>query len=282
MKQNLLKSNITWLRICTITLIMTILCIVLLSFTVHKAADDLWKQLGISQQQGAENIRNSFMSGYLELYGVKNAKNIATGNRAAVAKDLMMYSKKFVNDPAFKKSYDNERMASKPIAPETKNFSKEEIRKEKIEEVHQWKKKSEALILKMPQLEKDMKKTMEEYNKLLADYKNPENKMIEAFYQAKIRTQKEELEKHEKRMKEWEVNYPVSYKPRIRKQLEKYLQLANTVDFDAALTEKNGKKYFTKREYESKSDDWKMIFRAGKEVYQVTRPFAEAWLKELE
>jgi hypothetical protein len=126
-----------------------------------------------------------------------------------------------------------------------------------------------------------MKKTMEEYNKIQADYKDPNSQMIELFYQDKLRTQREELASHEERVKQWNENYPADHNQRIKKYLQKYLEMATTVDFDAALADKYGKKVFVKQEYERRHPDWKMIFRAGKEVYEVARPFTEQWIKEL-
>lgn len=282
MKQHSLKTNLVWLRICTISLILCLLSLVLFSFTVSRgAADDLWRQLGISQQQGTEKIRNSFMSGYLEHYGVQNAKNIALNNRATVARDLLIYAKNYVNGPVFKAAWDKERAAAKPETVGTQSFTREDVRKEKQAELQKWIKQSEDLLKKMPQLEKDMKKTMDEYRKLEADYKDPNGKMIELFYQTKIREEQASMARYEERLKQWEHNYPADHKKRIRQYLEKYLETANSVDFEAALVERAGKKVFVKPDYERKPDDWKLIFRAGREVYQVARPFAELWLKEL-
>jgi hypothetical protein len=65
----------------------------LLSFThSHKVAGDVRQQLGISRGQGTDNIKQSFPGVYLYYYGAKNAKNIADGNCAAVAKDLLNYT----------------------------------------------------------------------------------------------------------------------------------------------------------------------------------------------
>jgi hypothetical protein len=282
MKQNSLKTNLLWLRICIASLILSLLSLLLFSFTVSRAAtDDLWRQLGITQQQGTEKIRNSFMNGYLEYYGVKNAKNIVAGNRAAITKELLTYAKSYVHNATFKAAWDKERMAAKPGAPEKKIFTKEDVRKVKQAEVEKWIKQSQDLIKQMPQLEKDMQKTMDEYNKIKADYKDPNSKMIELFYEQKLREEKEEIASYEERMKQWTENYPADHKQRIKKYLQKYLEIANTVDFDAVVTEKNGKKYFVRQEYERKQPDWKMVYRAGREVYEVARPFTEQWLKEL-
>jgi hypothetical protein len=57
--------------------------------------------------------------------------------------------------------------------------------------------------------------------------------------------------------------------------------VAGTVDFNAELVEKDRKKKFVNRAYEGKNYEWKMIFRAGKDVYDVAKVFAEQWLKEL-
>ena len=67
--------------------------------------DDIWKMLGISRQNGTEGIKNSFLNGYLYYYGVKNAKNIAVNDRAAIATDLLNYTKEYISGPEFKKQY---------------------------------------------------------------------------------------------------------------------------------------------------------------------------------
>ncbi|WP_276479390.1 hypothetical protein [Paraflavitalea pollutisoli] len=75
-----------------------------------------------------------------------------------------------------------------------------------------------------------------------------------------------------------EKKYPADAKDLIKKRLEKFLALSATVDFDAQL---NGS-MFANPEYESKSGEWKAIFRAGKPVVTAAREEAQAWLKELE
>ncbi len=282
MKRQSLKSTLIWLRICIVSLILCLLSLVLFSFTAARmAADDLWKQLGITQQQGTEKVRNTFIYGYLETYGMKSTKSIAAGNRATLAKDLMVYAKNYVKTPAFKTAWSEQRAVTKPIAPEQKSFTKEDIRKEKIAEVNKWIKQGQDLIKQMPQLEKDMKKNMEEYNKILADYKDPNSKQIEMIFQDKLRTQKDDWTYYEGKLKKWEAEMPVDFNVQLKKHLVKYLETANTVDFDAELTDRYGKKVFVKQEYERKHPDWKKIFRAGKEVHEVAKPFAEQWLKEL-
>jgi hypothetical protein len=71
--------------------------------------------------------------------------------------------------------------------------------------------------------------------------------------------------------------YPSDATDMVKKRLTQYLQLSATVDFDAVVKDRR----FVNPEYEKKSSDWKMCFRAGKEVNEAAREFAKEWLKEL-
>lgn len=75
-----------------------------------------------------------------------------------------------------------------------------------------------------------------------------------------------------------EKKYPSDSKELIKQRLKTFLDISATVDFDAQL---NGS-MFANPEYESKSGEWKMCFRAGRAVVQAAREEAQAWLKELE
>lgn len=75
-----------------------------------------------------------------------------------------------------------------------------------------------------------------------------------------------------------EDRYPADPNKLIKKRLEEFLEVSGSVDFDARL---NGR-MFANPEYESKSDKWKMCYRAGKEVVAAARDEAQKWLKELE
>ena len=64
----------------------------------------------------------------------------------------------------------------------------------------------------------------------------------------------------------------------IKQRLTDFLELSASVDFGATL---NGS-MFANPEYEAKSQEWKMCYRAGKAVIAAAREEAQAWLKELE
>ena len=72
--------------------------------------------------------------------------------------------------------------------------------------------------------------------------------------------------------------YPANPDELIKKRLQSFMEISATVDFDATL---NGS-MFANPEYEKKSDQWKMCFRAGKAVIAAAREEVATWLKELE
>jgi len=276
------KKAMLLLRASTIILILAILSLFLFSFTVSSnMADEVWKQLGISQNQATEKIRNSFMNGYLDHYGINNAKNIVSGNRAAAARDLLSYTKKYLSSPALKSIYDKERIAAKPVLDPQVAPDKEKIRKEKKAELEKNLKGTEETIKIYPDMAKGMKSTIDMLKKKIKEYDEPANKDIEMYYQAALMDQQRDRESHAERMKKWEEYYPVKYQDRLKAYLRKYLDLSSTVDFNAELKQRGNKKVFVDQKYEGKGTEWKQIFRAGKEVYDIAKPFAEQWLTEL-
>ncbi len=72
--------------------------------------------------------------------------------------------------------------------------------------------------------------------------------------------------------------YPSDPTEMVKQRLQDFLVVSKTVDFDAEVS--NG--MFTKKEYERKSAQWKMCYRAGKEVVEAAQTEAIKWLQELE
>jgi hypothetical protein len=284
MKQSSFIKNLVWLRVCIMLFLLAIASLFLLSFTVtNHVGEELWKQLGLTQQQGNDKIKNSFINDYFDTYGLRTAKNIATGNRAAIAKDLLTYVKQYVNSPSFKTVYEKERNYAKPNVPVPNSKTKESIRKDKIEETKKLMKTTEEIIKTSKD---DMKKTMQNildmHKKNLADYQDPNSKFIDMLWKQELSTRESDMKHYEENLKRWETNYPANHKEVVKMRLQRYLTVAATVDFGAELvTGTDKKKRFVNRTYESKNYEWKMIYRAGKEVYDVAKVFAENWQKEL-
>ncbi len=100
-----IKNHISFIMRCTkfnlAALILTVSCYALFSFKTAKFNDDVLSVIGISPTQANEKISNSIMGGYINAWGIKNIKNIAPGNRAAITMDLLAYTKKYVSSADF-------------------------------------------------------------------------------------------------------------------------------------------------------------------------------------
>lgn len=255
----------------------------LFSFVVaDKLAEDIWKRLGITRQEATDKVSKSFIEGYLHYSGVSGVKSLAVNDRGAVARDLISFAKQYLATPTFKAEYDKTRTMYKPVAPVDNTPTKEQVRQKEINSMKEAVQNLEKVAKTMPaDQQKDMKATVEMYQGKIKEYQDPNNKMIEMMWQNKVDEHKRDVDHFQRDTKKWETDYPADVKGFVKARLQHYLDVAKTVDFSAELVEKGGKKRFVNPTYQGKNNEWKMIFRAGKDVYDETKPFVEQWLKEL-
>ena len=282
MTDRLFNLLLVKLKVMLIIFLLTLISLFSLSFTTSRQlAADIWAQLGMTRAQGTDGIKQSFLNGYLYYYGAKNAKNVAAGNRGAITKDLLTYTRQYVSSDAFKKEYEQLRKDAKPLEPENKVRSKEEIRKEKIAETEKSIRDAEATMKVSADMARIMKPTVEMLKKTLEDYKKPDSKNIESYFLYEKNENASRLRSYQERLTNWEKEYPVDYREKIKQRLQKFIDLSATVDFTAELKQVGNKKKFVNPVYEGKAYDWKQIYRAGREVIEPARQFAEQWIKEL-
>jgi flagellar basal body rod protein FlgG len=83
--------------------------------------------------------------------------------------------------------------------------------------------------------------------------------------------------------KELEQDYKArsDVKAVINQELTEFITLVNSVDFNAKLVKQGGKMVFANPAYESKSGDWKALYRMGREPVMAARAFAQQWQAEL-
>ncbi|MCG2617282.1 hypothetical protein LZZ85_23500 [Terrimonas sp. NA20] len=258
------------------------LAVLFSSFSLQRnMAGDFLKQLGINKADADIKIGNGMLDGYIDGYGVKNFNNIIRGDRAAVALDLLKYTKQYVTGPSFIKEYNNLREQKKPHmeaikTPESMQQETVDILKKNIADLETKLKKADAAT--KPVLEK----TLESMRKQQLQAQDPENRTIANYRKGYPAMVKSRDELHAKSMADWEAKYPSDHLHFIKMRLQQFLNETGDIDFDAQLFIKNGKKYFENREYERKSDRWKMAFRAGREVVEPARAFAQEWIKAIQ
>jgi vacuolar-type H+-ATPase subunit E/Vma4 len=252
----------------------------LFSFTVARLNGDFLKELGITKTAADKKITNSILAGSIDVYGVKNAVNLAIGNRNAVTQDLLVYTKKYVTTDVFKKEYALLKESNKPMQEKIK--SPEEMQQETIAQYKKGVSDMEAIIKKADaSLKPTFEKALAESKKQLKEAESPNNKSYVNYAKNYPQFLKNVEEDYKKLLTDWENKYPANHMLFVKQRLVQFLEETKDIDFMAALVSKNGKKVFVNKNYESKSSRWKMAFRAGKEVVMPARAFVEQWINEI-
>ena len=252
------------------------IALALLTVTVSawKIADDIITRLGMEQKfvQGniVSNLVGRFSSSQMEDYDNADDQEVSfrlpyipapklstviSGDKAGAAKELCEYVKKYINSEEFMTEYAAQRESAMPLRDNGTSLST--LKGNKIvnqKNINNYKTDTKYVA----EQQKELDETQKRIDALLEAAKKP--------FPGKAN---------------WEKKYPADPTALIKKRLQEYLQLAATVDFNAALTipDKYKIKKFTNPVYEKKSNKWKAIFRAGKEVNDVLTAFVKEWLK---
>jgi hypothetical protein len=277
MKQHALVTRI---RFAAVAMLLLSLGLLLFSFTEKRFADSFLQELGISKTAADQKITNSLLGGYLDQYGLQNAKNIALGNRGRVANDLLAYTKQYTGSPAFKQAYQQLREQNRPTPSVVQ--TPEAMRKGLIDQYTKSLAETEANMKKAdPSMKTIFEPIIATLKQQIKDMQDPNNAMI-ATYKENYAEMLASLEASSKQqLVEWEAKYPANQQLFIKLRLQQFLEETSSIDFNAPLIEKNGKKYFVNPNYEHKGNRWKLAFRSGKEVVETARQFVREWLGEI-
>lgn len=258
-----------------------VISLLLFSFTVRSINGEFLKQLGMAKKDADEKITQSILGGYLNIYGVKNAKNIAVGNRSAIVKDLLEYTRGYVNSSDFKKEYAMLKENNKPkeLQIQTPDQMRKEtiaMYKKSIAETEENLRKADASIKGI------FENALAEGKKQLKLAEDPNNKAMLNYAKNYDQMLKSNQQFYEQSLIAWDSKYPANYLLFVRQRLLQFLEETKDIDFDAALTTQNGKKIFVNPAYEKqKGSYWKMAFRAGKEVVEPARNAVKQWVDEI-
>lgn len=158
MRQHLTNTILFGLRLTAIALLLTLSVALLLSFKATRTYSDVWSQLGITERDGAEHVKQSFIYGYLQYAGISKARHIAVGDREAVVKDMLSFTKTYLKGEEFKKAYEQLRTSRKPSEPR-KPQSEAELRKKNVDGIKEG----------IANVEKGMKTANAEMKKILQE-----------------------------------------------------------------------------------------------------------------
>jgi len=258
-----------------------LLCIVTLAWKVKKLEEDLWKQMGITLEDGKAFMFTSLQSGNLGYY-IKNAKSIAQNDRIAITNELIAHAKKYVASDEFKRRYEDNRKLRKPKDPYLIETSVEEIRAQEKTMIENQIKLAESNVNHPnPKVRNGVPAAIEKWKKELKALDDPNNPRIQSILKQNQAMNDASREHYNKELQKIDADFPPNPQVQIKRRLQEILDITADVDFNAELKEVGKLKVFVNPVYEKKSKDWKLAFRGGKELTELVRASAKKWLQEL-
>jgi hypothetical protein len=253
------------------------------SFNLFQGASASLTRLGIPEDQAKDFVWWSFSGGVFSYPGGAKVKGTPASERAGVVRDICAYAKQYSESDAFRQRYLEDREQRKPVPPgkpESMEAMRKRMKKELEQSIKEFKENIRSLAADQQEMMKPALASMEEQ---LKSYDDPDNPMFSKEMESAVRQGYEsQMAEYKERLAEWEKT-PTDPRFMIELWLRKFMEESKDIDFNAKLAEDaNGKMRFVRNEYEMKSANWKLCYRAGRESVEAARAFVKGWLGELE
>jgi len=202
--------------------------------------------------------------------------------QAAFVKNTLSWVKAYSESAAFKADYDKQRESAKPSLPKSKGTADEQFAKYLVEQRQSLETMKQNVAKMSPDMQKQMESTVKQMEAMVErSAKDPQMAAImkQGFEKANISEQKD----YQDRLATWEKKYPADSRLLIAARLRQFLELSQNIAYDAKLAPgSGGKMKFADPQYEAKSSQWKLCYRAGREPVEAARAFAVGWLRQIE
>jgi hypothetical protein len=241
---------------------------------------DVLAQLGITAAAAKEAVNSVVNSGIMNPgLPSKAFKLMPAAARADAATAGVSWLKAYTATAEFKQQYAKIRNNRKPEAPTFQGTPEDELKKAADEQNKQWQDSLKALDSLPPDQRKQIEDAMKQAQAMAAKMDTPE--MHKMRLDAIKAQRDQETKDYQKRLADWQRDFPENPNGAIARRLREFLDLSATVDFNAKLIPQNNVMLFENSAYQNKPEQWKLCFRAGKEATAAARAAAQAWLKEL-
>jgi hypothetical protein len=237
--------------------------------------------MGVRSSDIREGLVQSFIGGGLPVYpNAKSFREAGPAARVAFVKAFLATAREFSQSAAFRADYAKRRESARPQPPQNKGSAAEQVSAQQTAQRKQLE-ETRAQIAKMPP---DMQKQMQPVLKMMEESLN--KSASDPRYQSMMKQGyeqqgKNDQERYQKDLAGWQVDYPENPNQLIIKRLKGFLEMTKDVDFNARLTPAGSKMHFSDPRYESKSSNWKLCYRAGREPLEAARAFVADWLRQL-
>ncbi len=234
--------------------------------------------LGVTDANARGSIVYALAQGEVPVYmAAKALRAAAPATRVTLVKTGMGWAKAYTESAAFKADYARQRQAGTPKPPQYKDTVDEVLaaqRADRLKGVENARKNLASMPADLrPELEKSIKQ-MEETNAQIDN-----DKQMQAIMRQQIEAQRaNDMKAYEQGLQQHETRFPADPQALIARRLQEFLEVSKDVDFGAKLVPSGSKQKFADARYESKSNEWKLCYRAGREAVAAAREAAQAWL----
>jgi hypothetical protein len=243
---------------------------------------DVLARLGVNPSAARAAIVETLASGTIyDDAAFKAFKAMAPAVRAAIVRAGLAWAKAYTATPEFKAEYAKYRVAQTPVKPEAGLSVDEYLKKQRLEMEKQAAEARKAAA----GLDAATRKSMEDgIKQMMAQVEAMEKDPAQrARLKDLLEAEKADVKaRYEEALAEWNKRTPADPKTLIADRIREFLETSADVDYGAKLVKRGSLMRFENEEYESRSSQWKLCFRAGKEAVDAARVLAQAWLAELE
>lgn len=253
-------------------------CVCALGLIAH--AQDVLSQLGITPLAARVAVDSVISSG-IQNPGLpaKAFKLLPAAARAPMAAAGVAWLKTYTSSPEFTRQYAQVRQAHKPAPARFEGTPEDELKKADEEQARQADESKKAIAALPAEQRAQIEQAMNAAQAMTAQMNTPEMRKMRLDGVAAARAAR--TQEYEQALAAWTRDYPENPAPVVVKRLREFLAISADVDFNAALTPRNGKMVFENQSYEEKPAPWKICYRAGKDATTAARAAVQAWLKEL-
>ena len=240
-------------------------------------------EFGVKESELKQRIVNSLAYGSIPVYPDKKSfKAASPTGQAAFVKNALAWMKTYSESAEFRTDYDKQRASEKPAPPQSKGTPDTQFAKYLADQREGLATMKKNVAQMPPELQKQMQDTVKQMEAgVERSAKDPQiaAMMKQSFAQSDLSEQRD----FQDRLAKYEKKFPADSSVLIAARLHEFLELSQGIAFDAKLIPSGGGTMkFADPQYEAKSSQWKLCYRAGREPVQAAREFATQWLHQID
>jgi hypothetical protein len=237
---------------------------------------------GVKSSEVSTRLAGALVEGHLPVYPSGRAYHAASASaQVAFVRAFLLAIKAGTQTNAFRADYAKRREAAKPQPPKDNGSPSDQVSAQQARQRKQIEDTKKQIASMPANLQPQM---LEMVKKMEADMakQNADPRYQSLMKQGAELQGQEDQKRYQRELADWQARLPEDPNVLIAQRLKTFLALTAEIDFDAKLTHGgNGVLRFADAQYESKSSEWKLCFRAGREPVEAARTLAAEWLRQL-